>query len=105
MKADCQRFHDQLRDLGCMVCDRPTAIHHVRTKRYRTKNDWRVIPLCHDHHQGDGGIHDDPKGFEYRHGSEISLLLKAYKKIDDLYGLPDGAREQVNRIISDGFRA
>lgn len=101
--SSVKKFWSKLRDLGCVICDRPPNIHHVRTKRYRTKAHYRVIPLCFDHHQGNGGVHLDPKGFEERHGSEILLLIKAYKTIADSHGLPVGASEQIRRILADGI--
>lgn len=101
MTAECKRFHDRLRDLGCMICKQLPSIHHVRTKRDRLKNDFKVIPLCYSHHQGDKGIEFDPRGFIRRYGSQESLLLKAYEKLGKL---PNGAREQVKRIIADGFK-
>ena len=36
--------------LGCLVCNGPAEIHHVRTG-LQARDDRRVVPLCAGHHR------------------------------------------------------
>jgi hypothetical protein len=92
-KLAIRQFWGRLFDLGCAVegCSNIANIHHVRTKQYRDKEDWRVIPLCQMHHQGNGGIHLDPIGFVEKYGTQESLLIKAYELLLNDGGLPEPA--------------
>jgi hypothetical protein len=56
------RYHARLRLLPCVVCvalhlrpSRCEELHHTGDATER--NDWAVIPICHEHHQGPEGIH------------------------------------------------
>lgn len=57
--AEQQRFHDDIRALGCLICHKPASIHHVHVNDSGrlTKNHWLISNLCPDHHQGPQGIH------------------------------------------------
>lgn len=56
-----QRYHDRVRSLGCILCkalgwgDTPAQLHHIFDTADR--DDWLVIPLCREHHQGSDGFH------------------------------------------------
>lgn len=45
--------------LGCLVCRRPAAVHHVMRApgKVRRRDHRFVAPLCGEHHQGDQGVH------------------------------------------------
>lgn len=60
--SSVDRYHAALREIGCIVCLRhlhisgtPAAIHHCGAPHDR--NDWYVLPICHEHHQGKSGYH------------------------------------------------
>ena len=70
--------------LGCCICRRlgfgptPAMVHHIRTGKgmgVRADDD-ETIPLCHEHHQGETGIHGmGRKAFEAHYGvTELELL-------------------------------
>tara|TARA_R110000803_G_scaffold174446_2_gene237052 strand:- start:777 stop:1103 length:327 start_codon:yes stop_codon:yes gene_type:complete len=52
-------YHDWLRQLGCVVCQREPSIHHVISDGYKrlSKSHWHCTPLCYDHHQNQEGYH------------------------------------------------
>jgi hypothetical protein len=64
----------KVRELGCLVCQRPANAHHIREGRI--KNDYLTIPLCREHHQGDFSIHANKRQFTNIYGSELYLLAK-----------------------------
>ena len=55
--AEQQRFHDELRELGCVVTgSNCPELHHVfgskwKAKGFKKPGEWIIIPLCHDVHQ------------------------------------------------------
>lgn len=71
-------------DMGCLVCQRPPQLHHIRPKNTgmgRKTSDWCVIPLCVDHHLGKFSVHGSKQEFEEKIGTEINLLKYVYKYI------------------------
>ena len=62
-----QAHLDRLFRHGCIACvllyGEPTTphIHHPRefAGGGEKADDWLAIPLCREHHQGDGGVHGD----------------------------------------------
>lgn len=67
-----QKHMQRVRELGCLVCQRPASAHHIRTERI--KNDFLTIPLCQEHHLGAFSIHMDKRNFENVYGSELEML-------------------------------
>ncbi len=67
-------------ELGCLVCDSPANVHHIRTERI--KNDFLTIPLCREHHQGDFSIHNSKRQFTAIYGSELHLLAETLKRLE-----------------------
>ncbi len=62
MASQVTRYHDELREIGCIFCLRhldiagtPASIHHCG--RPSERSDWYVVPLCKEHHQGASGYH------------------------------------------------
>jgi len=46
-----QKAHlNRVAAVGCLVCNGPAEIHHVRTG-LQAKDDRRVVPLCAGHHR------------------------------------------------------
>jgi len=54
-----KRFHDYVRAMTCLVCQRDASIHHVISDGNQriSKSHWHVTPLCPVHHQGPLGYH------------------------------------------------
>jgi hypothetical protein len=77
--------------LGCIICERPAEIHHIRTgqgKGQRAGDD-QVLPLCPDHHRHGGygvAIHAGRIAWECVYGTELELLDKVKER---LYEEPD----------------
>ncbi len=84
MTAAERRHLDRVAALGCCICGRPAAIHHVPPfqrragdDRARHRNHRYVIPLCGRHHQTGGygvAIHAGRVGWANRHGTEAEWL-------------------------------
>lgn len=77
--AEQQRYHDQVRALGCLICGNTAQIHHIREGlgMGQAVNHDRVLPLCYDHHQSEEfgciSLHGSPGEFVELHGTEIEL--------------------------------
>ena len=67
-------------DLGCLICQQPANVHHIRTERI--KSHFLTIPLCREHHQGDFSIHNGKREFENIYGSELHLLAQTIEKLN-----------------------
>ena len=81
--AEQQRYHEQVREVGCIVSGRkPVALHHVRDGlgMGQKVDHWRVIPLHYDFHQSEAAgaisLHGSPKEFIEAYGSESGLEHK-----------------------------
>ena len=57
--AEERRHIERVAALGCLVCRRPAAIHHVMKApgKVRRRDHRFVVPLCGEHHQGNEGVH------------------------------------------------
>lgn len=75
-----KRHMARVAELGCLVCDSPANVHHIRTERI--KNDFLTIPLCREHHQGDFSIHMSKEQFTKIYGSELDLLAETLKRLE-----------------------
>jgi hypothetical protein len=51
---ELERFHGYVAEQGCLVCERPATVHHVRGYADKpgsiTRDHWLVVPLCPAHH-------------------------------------------------------
>lgn len=77
---------DKVASLGCYVCQRPAALHHIRPKGTgmgRRTSHFHVIPLCYDHHQGQFSIHMAKKQFEKEYGTETEILEIVKQKVKE----------------------
>jgi hypothetical protein len=79
-------------DLGCILTGRKEGltIHHVR--RYGEKrNHYKILPLHKMYHleqEGKDSIESSLADFEFRHGTQESLLIKVYELLLNDGGLP-----------------
>ena len=74
-----KRHMSKVAELGCLICQSPANIHHIRTERI--KSDFLVIPLCREHHQGDFSIHGSKEQFTNIYGSELHLLAQTVEML------------------------
>lgn len=77
-----RRHLDRVAAMGCLVCDRPSTVHHVTSDGYQrlTRTHERVVPLCPRHHMIQFGPHESVEalghaGFTATYG--IDLLQRA----------------------------
>ena len=85
-----KRYMNRVAELGCVVCrmlgygSTPAQLHHVREGQgmaQRAQN-WLVVPLCPEHHQGKTGVHGDRSAMRQLMVDELDLLCQT---IQDLY--------------------
>jgi hypothetical protein len=64
-----------VKGLPCVACGKPppSAAHHV-TGDKMPRDDYRVIPLCFDCHQGPNGYHAAKRSWVARHGPDYEFL-------------------------------
>ena len=84
--ARLKRHFDELSDIGCLISCRPNPeLHHCKGGSMLTiiglmhgisskPNDWLVIPLDHEFHQGECGIERGVESWERQFGTQIKLL-------------------------------
>ena len=63
--------------LGCLICGSPAQVHHVHGHAFGSKSNWRVAPLCSQHHHmGPFGhcVHMGAKTFEQNYMTEARML-------------------------------
>lgn len=81
--SKAEKLHKQrLTEIGCIVCrqeygitDGPVQLHHLRSGGWGKGDYTTLIPLCYEHHMGDGGIHGmGVKAFERAYGPQVELL-------------------------------
>ena len=72
----------RIADLGCIACRQdghssPASVHHI-VQGNRRLGHLFTLPLCPEHHQGDGrqvpSVHGAKRTFVQRYGSELELL-------------------------------
>ena len=81
MKNNASRRHlERVSNLGCLICESPAQVHHIRTERI--KNDFLTIPLCREHHLGDFSIHMSKEQFTNIYGSELDLLAQTLELLE-----------------------
>jgi hypothetical protein len=82
-----QAHMDAVRELGCLICERPAAIHHTRCGQGagQRASHFSVLPLCADHHQNGGhgvAFHAGKKTWQERYGTEQELLERVKEKLN-----------------------
>lgn len=76
-------------ELGCALCRRlgtpgtPAVLHHPRSGvgMGQRASHMDVIPLCHEHHAGDTGIHALGRSFHERYGCTEHDLLNDTRQL------------------------
>ena len=85
-----KRYMDRVAELGCVVCRllghgaTPAQLHHVREGQgmaQRAQN-WLVVPLCPDHHQGKTGVHGDRSSLRMLKMDEMDLLSQTIQDLN-----------------------
>ncbi len=79
-----RRHLARIADYGCIICQRPCEIHHIRhgMGMAQKNNHYNAIGLCPEHHRiGNYGvaIHAGIKEFEKNFGTELELLERTRK--------------------------
>lgn len=56
------KYKERIHELPCVICLKKLGVktfgvhaHHVGEASER--NDWALVPLCHEHHEGSTGVH------------------------------------------------
>ncbi len=84
------RYMNRVAELGCVVCrmlgygSTPAQLHHVREGQgmaQRAQN-WLVIPLCPEHHQGKTGVHGDRSAMRQLKVDELDLLSQTIQDLN-----------------------
>jgi len=87
-KTKAERDHlDKVSRLGCLICNQPANIHHCGTYMGGGRDDMKVIPLCHWHHQNGGygiALHAGKNEWQRIHGTEEDLLIKTNKMLNKI---------------------
>jgi hypothetical protein len=78
-----KKWMDMVASLGCLICGRPTQLHHPRFGHGMGERAEHtlVIPLCPDCHTGAFSIHKTPKQFQAVHGDELSMLAETIRRV------------------------
>jgi len=71
--------------LGCIVCDSPAQVHHIREGQGMAQraSNYLTIPLCPEHHSGGFSIHKSPRQFTDIYGSELDLLAETIGRLSE----------------------
>jgi len=83
---DQQERYERVLDGGCIICQMPAEIHHMRSGAGLGQRGKGLLPLCPKHHRtGNYGeaIHAGQKGFEYKFGSEDYLLDRLKERMNE----------------------
>ena len=85
-----KRYMNRVAELGCVVCrmlgygSTPAQLHHVREGQgmaQRAQN-WLVVPLCPEHHQGKTGVHGDRSAMRQLKVDELDLLSQTIQDLN-----------------------
>ena len=85
-----KRYMNRVAELGCVVCrmlgygPTPAQLHHVREGQgmaQRAQN-WLVVPLCPEHHQGKTGVHGDRSAMRQLKVNELDLLSQTIQDLN-----------------------
>ena len=78
-----REYHDKIASMGCVCCDllgdrqkTRTEVHHVNEDKGKSQRagHYCVIPLCHDCHVGNYGVHGDKSFLRILKITEMDLL-------------------------------
>jgi hypothetical protein len=76
---------DRVASLGCLICQQPAEVHHIREGQgiSQRASHFLTVPLCPDHHRGSLSIHASKRQFEALYGSELDLLAQTIEKLGE----------------------
>lgn len=84
---------NRISSFGCVICKKyfeiqdppPACCHHIREGmgKGQRNNDYMVLPLCIEHHQGNTGFHAGKKTFISKWGTESELLEWVLEKMEE----------------------
>ncbi len=87
-----KRHMSRVASLGCIACrnqgdgETPASVHHALTGGGGRRNHMKVLPLCHYHHQGEGGIHTLSRNrWQEIHGTEEELLEQVAFELAEIH--------------------
>tara|TARA_R110000803_G_scaffold4054_8_gene13909 strand:- start:3298 stop:3585 length:288 start_codon:yes stop_codon:yes gene_type:complete len=86
-KANKERWA-KLREMGCCICmHNEVHVHHVIGHGFGGMGmkapDDMTIPLCHNHHTGDNGVHRNHTEWEAEFECQLVLLDRVNKYLDN----------------------
>lgn len=76
--------------MPCVICaalrqpqQGPTFAHHIRHGQGMAQkaDDYLAVPLCHEHHQGDTGIHGDRSAWRLARLDELQALALTVRRL------------------------
>ena len=78
-----KRHLGRVAELGCIVCDSPANVHHIREGQGvgMRASHYLTIPLCREHHQGEFSIHNSRREFQNIYGGELDLLAQTIERL------------------------
>ena len=88
MTKDEKEWQRRVRELGCLICERPASLHHIRhgVGKAQKADEYNVLPLCPDHHQNGGhgvAFHAGKKTWQEIYGTEEELLEQVKEKLSE----------------------
>ena len=89
MTKDEKHHMGRVAALGCIICGGLAQVHHIKTHMGGGRDHFKTIPLCARHHVGHGysvSLHDGKKAFEAKFGTELELLEKVRKCLQNQTG-------------------
>ena len=84
-----REYLGRLAEMGCVICQRPAEIHHVRAGMgigQRNSHIGGTLPLCPDHHRNGGygvAFHAGRQQWQKNFGNEVDLL----NEINEIMGV------------------
>lgn len=92
-----RRHLDRVAQMPCLVCGRPSTVHHVTSDGCKrlTRTHERVVPLCPRHHMIQWGPKDSVEalghaGFEATYGIDLlaaaTVLWAQSQQLEDRHG-------------------
>ena len=85
MKSANRNHMGRIAELPCSLCGSPgpSQVHHLREGMgmAQRNSDWITIPLCHDCHQGQDGIHGTRNLWNIYKKSELDCLADTIRRL------------------------
>jgi len=84
-----KEYQARVRALGCIICERPASIHHIRDGMGKSQKngEMEVLPLCPYHHQNGGlgnAFHAGRTTWERCWGTERELQQKVKERLGEV---------------------